>query len=500
MRERMKSEPNEVVCKYLFEPAIMEDNEHSFDNMCLINMAHAMMLDKEGIIPHDEAARLFKGLIDMYEKGSGALKLDPRFEDYYFNVEKNLIADIGIEVGGRLHTARSRNDLHSTLARMNIRDRVIKLFPMVLELRSILLRLSEENREVFLTGYTHMQPAQPISLGHYFTAIGGALERDYERLEAALGRLNKSTLGGGAFAGTSFDIDREYVADRLGFSGIVANSLDAVASRDYLLELVSAFSILGSNINRTAGDLYIWATDEFGYVEVDDSVAACSSIMPQKKNPITLEHVKAKSSHLAGAFVSIFSTLKGIPYGHCRDVGSESYRMFWQAADELEAILALFNVTLSTIKIKPENMEKKAAGNFSAVTDLADELVKTRDMPFRIAHQIVGGIVRKCLDRGIRSDGITSDMVDEAALEVTGKSIGWSEEYTREVLTPEHSVRAKKSLGSPSPTRCSQMIVELDGRLESDKRRFHDAIDSIESAKIGLKKDILRILDERQCR
>lgn len=496
MRERMKSEPSEVVCKYLFAPAIKEDNDHSFDNMALINMAQAMMLDKEGIIPHDDAQKLLKGLVDMYEKGPAALKLNPKYEDYYFNVEKNLIADVGIEVGGRLHTGRSRNDLHTTLARMNIRDAVLKLMPDVLKLRSILLKLSSKNTETILTGYTHMQPAQPISLAHYFTAVAEAIERDYERFEAAFRRLNYCTLGGGAFAGTSFPIDRDYVAHSLGFTASVYNSLDAVAARDYLLELVAAFASLGSTINRMTSDLYIWATDEFGYIEVDDSVAACSSIMPQKKNPITLEHIKAKSAHLLAAYVSVFTTLKGIPFGHCRDVGSESYRMFWSARDELEAILALLNATLDSIKIKPENMRKKAKSNFSVVTDLADELVRTENMPFRVAHEIVGNIVKECLDRGIRSDGITADIVNTAAKEVTGKSINWTEEHAEKVLSPEHSMNAKKSAGSPSPEQCNLMIAALSKKLEEHKNSYEGAVSSIEASKSKLKSEVFRLLAE----
>jgi len=497
MRERMKDEPNEVICKYLFNPAIEGDNLRSFDNMCLINMAHAMMLCKEGIISRDDAFKLLQGLMDMYKRGAAALRLNPKYEDYYFNVEKNLIADVGVEVGGKLHTGRSRNDLHSTLTRMNIRDVTIRLIPMLLELRAILLKLGEENKEIFLTGYTHMQPAQPISLAHYFAAVGSALERDHDRLEAAFERLNYCTLGSGAFAGTSFPIDREYVAKSLGFIGPIDNSLDAIAARDYLLELVSSFTILGSTINRLASELYIWTTDEFGYVEVDDSLAACSSIMPQKKNPITLEHVKAKSSHLLGAYVSVFSTLKGIPFGHCRDVGSEAYHMFWQAGSELEAILALLNATLFSIKIKPENMKNKVQSNFSVVTDLADELVRTQNMPFRIAHEIVGKVVRECLEKQIRSDGITVELVNAAAREVTGKFIDWSEDYAKKVLSPEHSVKAKKSAGSPSPEECARMIAALRKKLETDEKAFHNTLLSIESAKRRLKDEIHQFLVDK---
>lgn len=447
-----------------------------------INLAHALMLDRKKIIPHQDAQKLIEGVLRLEEKGPQALTLDPKLEDYYFNIEQNLIADVGIDIAGRLHTGRSRNDLQSTLVRMNIRDTVAKLIPLIFELRKKLVQLADNNKETVVTGYTHMQPAQPISLGYYFCAIGEAVERDYQRIFSAFDRMNFSTLGSGAFAGTSFPIDREFTAKALGFNGPVYNALDGVASRDYVLELTGVFAILGSTINRFAHDLYTWSTDEFGYIEVDDSVAACSSIMPQKKNPITLEHVKSKTAHLLSAFVSVFGVLKGIPFGHCRDI-SECFTMFWESARQLEVILELLNVTLNTLKIKKSGMEEKARKNFCSVTEIADELVKTENIPFRVAHKIVGNIVRRCVDASMNSAQITLTLINEVTKEITGQETSWSEKQTDEALSPSRSIHGKLSIGGPSPKECEIMIGHLSTVLERDEADFRTMTAAIAAAR-----------------
>lgn len=460
MRERLKADPSEAMCKYIFAPAIEEENRRSFYNMADINMAHVLMLKKQHILDEDAAKVLLKALYQMAQDGPSCMEVHPEFEDYYFNVEQYMIAKVGKEIGGKLHTARSRNDLGSTLMRMNARDQLIRLIGMTITLRDSILRLAERYRDQVVTGYTHMQPAQPISLAYYLTAVSQALGRDIDRLKDAYQRMNESTLGACAFAGTSFPVDRQFTAEQLGFRGPMRNSMDAVASKDYLLEICGAFTILGSNLNRFATDLYFWSTDEFRYIEVDDSLAVCSSIMPQKKNPISIEHVKAKTSHLLAAFVSITTVLKGIPYCHNRDGGAESSHLFWDACSQMEAILAVLNETVVTIKVKCDKMKERANSNYSTVTELADELVKSEHLPFRTAHEIVAKIVRDCLDQGLTSMDITTEMLDSAAMRLTGKTFHWPQEKIRRVLDAEHSVRSRISYGAPSPQECAGMLAE----------------------------------------
>ncbi|MGI6129396.1 MAG: argininosuccinate lyase [bacterium] len=495
MRERLKTAPSDVICEYLFRPAIEDDSKRSFHNMVRVNLAHALMLERQEIISKEDATKLLDVLVSLGSGGPDSIELNPQLEDYYFNFESYIVSQVGLDTGGKLHTGRSRNDLHGTLTRMNVRDAILNLYTMILDLRSMLLKIAREHTGTVLTGYTHMQPAQPITLAHYFTAVAQAVERDWQRLEGSYKRLNYCPLGSGAFAGTSFDIDREFTAELLGFYGPIENSLDAIASRDYLLEISSSFATLGSTINRLATDLYIWSTDEFSLIEVDDSLAACSSIMPQKKNPITLEHVKSKTSHLLSAYVSVFSCLKGVPYGHCRDVAGESVGLFWEACSQLEAILQLLNATIQTMKINTENMGFKANRNYSTVTELADALVRQMNLPFRVAHQIVGSVVGDCVEAGLSCSDITVEMLNTAVGNYTQScSLDWTQEELDNILDSAHSVNNKRSLGSPAPGECDKLIAALRARLDQDINTYWQMGRELNEAYERLNNEVIRII------
>lgn len=495
MRERLKSQPDQIICDYLTTPALVEESKRSFYNMIDINLSHVMMLYKQKILTKQDAKVLLQAIIDLRSKGVNTIELDPLKEDFYFNVEAYIIEKVGIEIGGKMHTARSRNDILSTITRLNVRDCVLPMLKKVLELRGLLLKLAEENKEVVVTGYTHMQPAQPISLGYYFLAIGQAIERDFARWISAYGRLNLSTLGSGAFAGTGFKIDRKYVADALGFDDPLENNMDAVVSRDYVLEYASNFAIFGSTISRFATDLYYWASDEFSIVEVEDSIATCSSIMPQKKNPITLEHLRAKPSHLVAAYVSIFTTLKGIAYGHCRDVGSETIHLFWEAANETDVILELVNLTLKKIKFKVEGLKKRADENFSTVTELADAIVNKEDLSFREAHEIVGHIVGECVEAGLTPQDIDSRMLKDASIAIVEKCIEWSDGYIKEVLDSRKSVNGKNNYGGPSAKQCDEMIGRQKESLLEDEGVYNKIFKSLETDKQKLLSEVHSMIE-----
>ena len=445
--------------------------------MVWLNFTYAMLNKQEIIIMRYE--KLLEALFSLQNKGSETFKIDPSMEDLYFNIENYIISSNG----GKLHTARSRNDINATVSRMNTRDAILTVYPKILKFRKILLNLASDHIETVLTGYTHMQPAQPITFAHYLTAIAEAVERDYKRLVEAYERLNYCPLGGVAFAGTSFNIDRYYTAKILGFYSPVENSLDAISSRDYLLEITSHFTTLGSTINRFAQDLYIWTTDEFSFLEVDDSFAMCSSIMPQKKNPITLEHIKGKTSHLLSAYVSIFSCAKGISYGHCRDLSGEGFHLFWDACYQMEAIIELLSETIRTMKIKIDNMKSRVNRNYSTVTDLADELVRKEDISFRLAHQIVGYIVGNCISAGLTAEDITIEMLNKAGQIFVNKNFNWSQKNIDISLNASNSIKNKISTGSPSPNECEKMIKTLHARLDKDSENYKVLLNQLEQAR-----------------
>lgn len=487
MRERLTKEPSDIVCKYIFSPSIESESQRSFENMIDINIAHALMLEKQRIISSQDAKVLCQSLLRILSEGAESIPLSSAYEDYYFNFEKRIIDIAGIDVGGRLHTARSRNDLNSTLIRMNARDSLLRIFPIFLSLLDSLLEKARDSADVLITGYTHMQPAQPSVLAHYYLAICEALERDFQRLMDAFNRMNLCPLGSGAFAGTSFNIDRNCTSELLGFDVPMMNSLDSVASRDYLVEIAGDFVSIGSTLSRFVTDLYFWTTDEFGYVEMDDSVAICSSIMPQKKNPITLEIIRAKSSHLLGAYVSIASTLRGIPYGHCKDIGSETAVMFWESCEQLESMLQLAIVTLNTLQIRRDRMSERTRMNFSTATDLADELVRTENMPFRVAHQIVGKIVGSCINQGLRVDDITSEMLHDSSEQYCDRAIDWSQERIQTALNASDSVEKKISYGGVSVQECKNMIQSLTGQVQQDRNDSEALAQKLGEARISLR-------------
>jgi len=490
MRERLKAKPSDAMCKYVFQPRIDGDLARSYANLMRVNMAHTVMLNKTGIVAADIARQLLEAMQTASEQGPTSFEINPEFEDLYLNLERHLIAVVGPEVGGRLHTGRSRNDLYATIIRMNVRDVFLRIYRLVLDLRSELIGLAENHIKTVMTGYTHMQPAQPTTLGHYLAGLCNALERDSERLSAAYDRLNLSPLGSAAFAGTSFCIDRSLTAGLLGFDDLVENTIDAVASRDYLLEIMFAFACVGSTLSRFAYDLHIWCTDEFRFVEFDDSMSASSSIMPQKKNPTPVEHIKAKAAHLLGGFVSVYSCLKNIPFGHSKDSGGESATLFWQAGAEIEAALVLATETVKTMSVNAARMESRVNQNFCTATDLADELVRRDSLPFRVAYQIVGSLVGDCHRLGLSASDITAEMLDAKAREYLGEPIGWSQGDLRSALDAHTAVQRRNVVGGPAETQLLSNLSRLKGQLSRSTEQYAERLGRLHAAESTLRAEV----------
>ena len=281
------------------------------------------------------------------------------------------------------------------MTRMAARNELSSLIDTLSELRGVLLGLAEEHVDTVMPGYTHLQPAQPTTLGHYLASVSLALERDADRLLEVHPRLNLNPLGACAFAGTGFPIDREMTARLLGFDGAVASTLDAVASRDYVPEILSALAATGVTLSRLAQDLYLWCSDEWATVEVADEVAITSSIMPQKKNPITLEHIKAGAAHLTGALVASLTVQKSVNFMHCMDMSHETVTPLWEAMAHAEGMIHLTRRTVSGLQVDGGLMARRAAEDFSTATELADSLVRDNDLPFRVAHGIVANVVSR---------------------------------------------------------------------------------------------------------
>ena len=362
------------------------------------SIAHASMLAKQGIISVADCELIIEGLgAILADLESGKLDFDMNCEDIHMFVEAELTSRIG-DAGKKLHTARSRNDQVALDVRLYLRDKSAEIVELLRELIDAVTEQAEANKAVILPGYTHLQRAQPITFGHHLMAYAMMFLRDISRLEDAVERMNLSPLGSCALAGTTYNTDRAFVAEKLGFSGITRNSIDGVSDRDFCLEIMSALSIVMMHLSRFSEEIILWSSWEFSFVELDDSFTTGSSIMPQKKNSDMAELVRGKTGRVYGNLMALLTTLKGLPLAYNKDMQEDKEAIF-DSIDTVTVCLDVFAPMIRTMKVKRDNMYRAAQGGFINATDLADYLTK-RGMPFRSAYKIVGEIVAECIAKG----------------------------------------------------------------------------------------------------
>ena len=366
------------------------------------SIAHVTMLAKQGILTEQERDDIIDGLEGIVKDvEAGTLKITEEYEDIHSFVEANLIDRIG-DTGKKLHTGRSRNDQVALDMKLYVRDEIGQLDQLVKHLLETLNRIMEENLHTYMPGFTHLQKAQPITLAHHMGAYFEMFRRDRERLADIARRMNLCPLGSGALAGTTYPLDREYSAELLNFDGATRNSMDSVADRDYVIELLSALSTIMMHLSRFSEEVIIWNSNEYQFVEIDDAYSTGSSIMPQKKNPDIAELVRGKTGRVYAALISILTTMKGLPLAYNKDM-QEDKELTFDAIDTVKGCLALFDGMLATMKFRSDVMENSAKHGFTNATDAADYLVN-HGVPFRDAHGIVGQLVLYCLEKGISLD------------------------------------------------------------------------------------------------
>lgn len=369
------------------------------------SIAHVKMLAKQNILTDTERDKIIEGLNSIEaDIDAGKLKFDDGSEDIHSYVEAHLIERIG-DTGKKLHTGRSRNDQVALDMKLYVRDEIDELKNLLYELLSEVLHIMEENKSTYMPGFTHLQKAQPTTLAHHFGAYFEMFIRDFDRLVSTRKRMNLSPLGSGAFAGTTYDLDRDYVASLLDFDTATRNSMDSVSDRDYLLELLSDLAIMSMHLSRLSEEIIIWNTDEYRFVEMDDTYSTGSSIMPQKKNPDIAELIRGKSGRVYGSLISLLTTMKGLPLAYNKDM-QEDKEMSFDAIDTLKSLIKLMSGMLSSMKFNHEKMAKSARGGFTNATDAADYLVK-KNVPFRDAHEIVGRLVLYGIENNKALDDFT---------------------------------------------------------------------------------------------
>ena len=412
------------------------------------SIAHVMMLAKQGILTEIEKEKIISGLegiLDDVEKGK--LEISEKYEDIHSFVEATLIDRIG-DPGKKLHTGRSRNDQVALDMKLYTRDEITQIDALLKELLRSILVIMDEHTETIMPGFTHLQKAQPITLAHHLGAYFEMFKRDHERMTDIYKRMNTCPLGSGALAGTTYPLDREYTAKLLGFDGPTLNSMDGVSDRDYLIELLSALSMIMMHLSRFCEEIIIWNSNEYRFVEIDDSYSTGSSIMPQKKNPDIAELVRGKTGRVYGALHSLLTTMKGIPLAYNKDM-QEDKEVAFDAIDNVKGCIALFTGMITTMQFRTADMEASAKNGFTNATDAADYLVN-HGVAFRDAHGIVGQLVLYCIEKNIALDDMT--------LEEFKKISPVFEEDIYDAISMETCVNKRVTIGAPGKSAMREVI------------------------------------------
>ena len=412
------------------------------------SIAHAKMLGRQGIIPAGDAASIVRSLKRIAERiAAGRFVFRPELEDIHMNIEAALMEEIG-PAGGKLHTARSRNDQVALDLRLYLREETAEVIGLISGFSAAITRLAEKRMGDVMPGYTHMQRAQPVLLSHHLLAYAEMLERDVERFREAAHRINVLPLGAGALSGTGLPIDRQFVARLLGFERVSANSMDSVSDRDFVLEFLSNSAILMMHLSRLSEEIVLWATAEFGFIELPDAFATGSSMMPQKKNPDVAELARGKTGRVYGNLMGMLTIMKALPLTYNRDL-QEDKPLLFDTIDTVKAVLRVFTEMLPAIKFKSAGMRSAAAGGYSTATDLAEYLVG-KGVPFRQAHGVVGKLVLYAAGAG--------KGLEQLGLEELRNFSPLFDRGVFGLLSPEKSVSAKKSLGGTAPAEVRKQL------------------------------------------
>ncbi len=449
-----------------------KDDERLATVVVDINIAHVIMLIEQKIIQPHEGSKILKALLNL-----STMSFDPMAEDVHMAIEEAVLKETGPEVGGNLHIAKSRNDQVTTAIRMQLRNELVVLMLQVLQMEDSLLKTGDKHVNTVILEYTHLQAAQPVTFAHYLLSYVQALERDLNRLRQVYERVNLCPLGAGALATTSFPINRERTADLLGFNSVLENSIDAVGSRDFILETQSVLTMCAVNLSRLAEDLIVWSSQEFGTVELPDEFTSTSSMMPQKKNPEVLEIIRARASHAIGDFVASASALKSLPTVYNLDFQEVTPKL-WASINNIDASLAVFAPLIENLKVS-SNVENKAASGFVGATELANMLVQKYNVAFRTSHKIVGALVKLLADSKKTLMDATPQMLSAIAKEVGGVNLSVKVEDMADCSNPHKLVETYKVLGGPS-------AVEVQRAIKNHKKNMVDTKSDI----VKLKKNL----------
>lgn len=480
--------PSNSYRQMVLQPAYDEAKKHFLESMFQIHIAHLKMLEEQGLVSNSDAVQIAKGIanidLDYYKTND----YNPQFEDLFFRIENKMI-EISGDVAGNLHIARSRNDMGIAIYRMTLRKKMISLMRELLNLRISLIAFAQENIDTIMLGYTHTQQAQPTTLAHYLKAVINQLSRDFKRMQAAYDTINKSSMGAAALTTTGFRINRERVQQLLAFDGMIENAWDAVAGADYIAEAASVVQLAALNLGRTSQDFLLWATQEFDAFRLASPYVQISSIMPQKRNPVSIEHTRSLLSAVMGDASTVLQMIHNTPFGDIVDTEDDMQPYMWRAIDKLIGIYKLFGSLIVTMNVNKEQLLERARNSFANVTELADTLVRSEGISFRQSHSIVSRCVTYLAanENGKLSD-LTWEMANEKSLEVTGKPLVISAKNFYNALKPEYFIDVRKTVGGPNFKTMEASLLQADTETDGLEAYLSEKINNIKVAEEQLEK------------
>jgi argininosuccinate lyase len=487
--------PHPVYDRVVLQPFYEDAKTYLFAPMLAANRAHVVMLCRCDIISQANAKALLDALQMVEELGADGLTRGGAVEDLFFAMENKLIESAGAAYGGNLQLARSRNDLGYALTRLALRPLLLAAIEDLLGLRHALLAYAEKHLHTLMPGYTHTQPAQPTTMAHYVAGVLAGLERDFSRLRFAYETNNHSPLGAAALTGTAFPIDRHLSARLLGFDDILLSTYDSIGASDNFTDVAGVLTTLGVNLSRFTQDLLFWATQECGAIRIHDSFIQISSIMPQKRNPVVLEHLRARISRMLAQAHGIVIHCHNVPFGDTQDIEDEIYPLLLGALETAGEILQLHAAVIETLDVQVDHLRERAAAGFTTVTELADMLVRECDLAFRQAHTIVSALVSYAQEENLQPQAITAEMVKRIAFEQLGIEPALSDEALLRALDPQAFVDSRVLPGGAAPSATAAVLQVQRDQLKKDRYWLERARASLHAADKELKAAVCDLRD-----
>ncbi|GGE30888.1 argininosuccinate lyase [Pullulanibacillus camelliae] len=477
--------PGVTYSDVVLRPAYENAKCRLLEPMLEINKAHLVMLAEQSLLTQSQVKNILEAIDSLNLDEIAQSQYTGQYEDLFFYVESKIIDHAGQD-GGSLHLARSRNDMGVAMYRMTLRQQLLQAIEAIIGFQEVLLDVSEEHNRTLFMGYTHTQQAQPMTFAHYLLAIYDVVDRDLTRLLSAYDTCNKSPLGAAALTTSGFPIHRQRMAELLGFDGLIENSYDAIAGADYLGEIATSVKLTFINFGRFIQDLLLWSTQEFGILEVADPYVQISSIMPQKRNPVSLEHLRALSSSGLGSADTVLQMIHNTPFGDINDTEDDLQPHLWQSLKRVKDVFQLAQAVIGTVEVNKEVVTQRIRESYAIITELADTLVREAYLPFRTAHTIVSRLVKQCIEKHIKPYEVTKEVLNEVSQEIVGKPLNLSEEQLQCAVDPVHFVEIRKLPGGPAFCETKRMRVARKNELKNKTERIEGEKQRMKAYKMTL--------------